>query len=520
MNINDLTNLLASSDGKLITYSGNKRVELYFREIFTIVKGIGLRLKGESFNNTTTLGILAKNSFEWVVADLACIWCGIKLFPLQKAEDIEFYSGISLPFKAVLVDDDYIENKLRIEDLGVRYISIQNLIASVDKPPLKEELDDVQPHYYKDKEVFSYKVTSGSTGIPKVIGQTVESVENSIQGVQDLFNHSVDDRLLVYLPLSLLQQRFWVYSAITYKFTVIIIPAHFFFIAIKQEKPTVIMGVPYIFELIREQFANTLKSNPILQSEYDDFLSTNLNGDKIFYPFKEYLGCNIKYLWTGSAPIASDTVAFFCSLGVPLYQGYGMNETCIASKCFPANNKIGSVGKAFPNVHILIDDESQVLVKSEFPVCANYTVCAEEDKQTFRKDGYIATGDIGYMDKDGYLYIEGRLKEMIVLSNSKKVYPSGIETSLRMNSEIRHCILYGDGRPYLVALIIPSSANVKEEQIKEIIHQHNSQARQENKIYRFCIRFDDLTDAITNQNKILRNKVYQRYAADLENLYN
>jgi len=514
MKINDIIQKLGNSNGKLITFKKSKRIELHFKDLFPIIKRASLWLNKNSLNSTTTLGILANNGFEWVVADLACIWGGVKIFPIQKGEDINLYLSTSLKFSAVLIGSDYMDSQEEIEKFGIQCILLNELIPEEDNIFKHAGLnimpgdENLQPYNYNDKEIFSYKSTSGSTGFPKVIGQSVESTENSIRNGQDLFQHKDDDSILVYLPLNLLHQRYWLYSAIIYQFTVIIVPSRYVFEAIKQEKPTVIMGVPHIYEVIRVEFIKSLGLN----------IGNDLYDNNYSEVFKGYLGGKIRCLWTGSAPIAVDVIEFYFKLGVPMYQGYGMTETCIIAKNFPGNNKIGSVGKPWPNLEIIFDDENQILVKSKFPVSENYAMCSEEDKQTFRDDGYVATGDIGYMDKDGFLFIKGRKKEMIVLSNSKKIYPSEIETKLRCNKEIIHCILYGNEHPYLVALIIPATG-ITEETIKIIINEHNNISKQENQIYRFLIKHADLSDAISNQNKILRSKVYKKYATEFEKLY-
>lgn len=520
MKINDIIERLSQSRGKLIIFHNGKRLERYFRDIYPTVKNAASWLYENGFDDTCTVGIIAKNDFHWVITDLASIWNGIKVIPLESIPEIEYYLKCGLKLSAVAIDNDYAGQSDTIEKYGVKCIRLKELVRIEEPAPAKgRNYGLATPHSYDNKEIFSFKSTSGSTGLPKLIGQTVESVENSIWGVQQLFNHSESDSILVFLPLNLLQQRYWLYSAIIYQFTVIIVPKHYVYAAIMQEQPTVIMGIPYIYECIREDFTRLLERDSNLQTEYERFLITNTNYGSYFKPFMDYMGGRINYLWTGSAPISYDLLEFYFKMGIPIYQGYGMNETCIISKNYPGNNKIGSVGKLFPNVEIRFDHDGQILVKNKYPICTRYTICAEEDKHTFQNDGYIATGDVGSLDEEGFLYITGRLKEMIALSNSKKIFPVPIEEKLRSYYAIRHCIVYGNDQPFLTALIVPADRKIIKSEIKDIIQDYNNSCQSAEQIYRFFIVFDELEGMFTSQNKIRRNKVYEKYADEFKQLY-
>jgi len=495
MKISEIIPALQHSDGKLITISDKTRVELYFKHIYPYILKAAKWLSAQGYDDTCTFGIIAKNSLDWVIADLACICCGIKVLAMESDREIGHFLDKDIKFSAILFDQVYADGLSKIEQQGIRCILLSEFVRSGG---IETSQWEAPHHDYAAKEVFSFRVTSGSMGSPKVIGQTVESVENSIQGIQDLFKHRKQDKILVFLPLNLVQQRYWLYSAIMYEFTVIIMPRNYVFAAIKEEAPTVIMGVPFIYECIQAEFLRVAAADLTLQ---------------------QFLGGRIDYLWTGSAPISNAVLDFYSNLGITIYQGYGMNETCIIAKNFPGNNKIGSVGKLFPNIEIKFDSNSQILVKNKYPVCTYYTVASEEDKNIFRNDGYIETGDIGHMDEEGYLYIDGRIKEMIALSSSKKVFPAKIEEKLRSYTEIKHCVVYGDQRPYLTALVIPTSQDVKESAIKAIIERYNNCSSEEEQIYRFFTVYADYDDLLSGQEKIRRKTAHEKYSAQFQTLY-
>src|SRR5690606_17309951 len=184
------------------------------------------------------------------------------------------------------------------------------------------------------------------------------------------------------------------YSAILFDHDVAVVPHRLALAALRRNRPTVVMGVPEFLETLVKGF--------------------DTQGKEASERFNTFLGGRVRYLWTGSAPITKSTLQIYEQLGVAVFQGYGMNETCIVSKNFPGSNRVGSVGRVLPNKIVRIDSTGQILVKSRFPVTDRYlNMAAQEWETTFRKDGYIATGDTGHFDEGGYLYITGRLKEII-----------------------------------------------------------------------------------------------------------
>ncbi|MGN6601353.1 MAG: AMP-binding protein [Ginsengibacter sp.] len=516
--VNEVIAKMQISTGTVVTFHNRKRIEMTFPELEKLVRRAACYLKGLNLGCTDVVAIIGKNDLEWIIADLACIHLGIKLLPLEPSSSLSHYQSKQLHISAIMASEHFLADIKPAGNHGLPCIPLAALLSAEDP-----QNDEIVTHQYSPVEVLSYKSTSGSTGLPKVIGHSVASINNSLESIQQLFCHKQQDRILVFLPLNLLQQRYWLYSAILYDHTVIIVPKEMVFVAIKQEKPTIIMGVPYIYETIKENFEAMLQKEGSLLREYKSFISRETKTEGRFVPFNEYLGGNINYLWTGSAPISRSSLAFFFEMGIPLYQGYGMNETCIIAKNYGGNNKIGSVGKLFPGIDLRFDQHQQILVKNIHLVCSAYTISSPLDQlTTFREDGYIATGDCGYMDEDGFLFITGRIKDMIVLSSSKKVFPRSIEEKIEKSEDIAHCVVYGDDRPYLVAMLIPNTADATKERMHEIINGFNEQAKEEEKIYSFFIsneKFTEENSRLTNQGKIKRQAVYQQFRDHFNSLY-
>lgn len=510
--INNLLVKLKSNNEKLITFHERKRIEIPFSSLHDSILKAAHYLENKGIGSGSVVVIIGANNLNFIIADLACIYLGAKLLPMDLQSDFSVYKLSELKVNTVLLDEEY-EGRIK-KNKGLNYILLSELTSL-------KELSKKIPHKFQSKEVLSFKSTSGSTGTPKIIGASVEGVENSIQSVQTIFKHSKEDKILVFLPLNLLQQRYWLYSAIHFKFSIIVVPKEYVFMAIKQESPTVIMGVPYVYEIIASDYKRLINKNKELDTAYKSYLKTP--SKTYFKPFMEYLGGNINYLWTGSAPIALEVLEFYSQMGISIYQGYGMNETCIISKNYPKNNKIGSVGKLFPNIKIKFDTQGQILISNQYPVCENYTIASSEDsKQFFLRDGFVATGDTGYLDEDGYLFINGRKKDMIALSSSKKIFPSSLEDKLKENEAIDNCVFFGDNKPYLTALIVPKLKEVSYDNIKIAVDAYNQKVAMEEKIYKFFLineKFSEENKLLTNQNKLKRKKIIEKYKNQFESLY-
>ncbi len=465
------------------------------------------------------IGILANNCYEWVVIDLACLAEGFISVPFDPNGIYDFVELIQ-EYKLSVLMTNISENtseKKSIYPLNAFYKNEAN------------SLGHIKPYEYKADDILTIKFTSGSTQIPKSIETKAKSADDSIASIQELFVHGSHDKIMVFLPLYLLQQRYWIYSSILYNFDIILTSSILAIRAINDAKPTVIMGVPEFCNSIRLKFLRSVEKSFISSVKLRIYKVLNLVSGgflakKIGYkPFKNFLGGKIKYIWTGSAASSIDTLYFYLQMGVNIFQGYGMNEICILSKNYLNNNKIGSVGKLLPNKDVIFDIDGQIFVKNYYEVNDRYYKCAFGDNEnTFTKDGFVATGDLGFMDKEGYLYISGRKKSLIVLSNGKKIEPQKIENKLRQSKIIENCIICGTNHPYLVAVIQPISSHISLIEVKRDIEEINKQLNPEERIYNFHLTDQPFTienGMLTSQFKLRRNIILKEYHNQIEALY-
>jgi len=388
------------------------------------------------------IGILAANRLEWVLLDLAALRLG--------AVTAGFEPGKFGPDPALL--DRYALSVLFTDGPGsaspegqppgppgsgrgprIRPVTdVHDLIGGADPAA------DLPGAPYGPEDPTTIKFTSGSTGQPKGIAATAASIDASIGAVQDLFEHGDQDNLLVFLPLSLLQQRYWIYSALRFGHDVTVSTYEAAFAALRQARPTVVMGVPGFYETARRQVER--RAGP-------DEAAWRAAAARMF-------GGRIRYLWTGSAPARPSTLEFFTRAGLPIYEGYGMNETCIVAKNHPRAHRAGSVGQVLPGKKVLIDADGVVSIWSEHPVCRRYEYAAPgESERVFAPDGTVRTGDLGYLDEDGFLFIRGRADDVIVLDNGKKVIVRPLEEYLKASPAIEECVVLCPTQTHLVAVV-------------------------------------------------------------------
>jgi long-chain acyl-CoA synthetase len=189
--------------------------------------------------------------------------------------------------------------------------------------------------------------------------------------------------------------------------------------------------------------------------------------DKLVYKkIREGTGGKLRIVLSGGAPLARELAEFFWAVGVPIFQGYGLTETSpvLTSNC-PVNRN-GSSGKAIPHVELRIADDGEILAKGPC-VMQGYYKNAEATREVFTEDGWFKTGDIGHIDKDGYLFITDRKKDMIKTAGGKFVAPQPIENALKTSRYISNAMVVGDQRRFVVAIIVPNFSGISSKAAEE-----------------------------------------------------
>lgn len=513
--LNEMLRRLPSSRGSIETYEDGQWRRRSFDEVNRDVLGVVERLRRLGLSDGDRVGICGPNSYAWAVLDLACLFMGCMTVPYESDEERDC--------DTLRWSDD-----LSLLVSHIHHGSVACQVLAFDRVLALDMLmpHDQEPQHYRPTDVVTVKFTSGSTGASKAIEPMVRSIDASIAAVQEMYRHGSLDRILVFLPLSLLQQRYWIYSAILFDYCVIVTSSPFALHVAQSRHPTVVMGVPGFFEEVRAAYELMLATSRMLQFRHSVYIAAQKWLPPLrhlgFSPFKQMLGGRIRYLWTGSAPCTYETISLFHRLGLELFQGYGMTETCIVSKNHARANRLGSAGRVLGHKRVTFAPDGELLVHSAVGLNSGYSVCAPgENERTFSSDGTVNTGDLGYLDADGYLFITGRKKNLIALADGRKVNPLPIEVSLSQTTGLAHCVVVGDGRPFIGALLFDPQGRSRET-FQEAVAAVNATTSSPEQVVRFAIVA--CTPCVENgllsgQFKIRRSEVLRLFAPQIDALY-
>jgi long-chain acyl-CoA synthetase len=267
--------------------------------------------------------------------------------------------------------------------------------------------------------------------------------------------------------------------------------------------------------------------------------------ESLFKNVRGLFGTKIRECVTGAAPIAPEILEFFYACGVPVMEGYGMTETSTSStvnRPEPGGFRFGSVGKPQQGVEVRIGDDGEVLIKGP-NIFQGYYKNEDATRETL-EDGWLHTGDLGRLDEDGFLYITGRKKDIIITAGGKNITPANLENGLKQSRWISQAVVIGDRRPYLIALVTldPEEAPALAEQlglddgslpalsqneavraeVQKVVDEVNSHVGPVEQIKRFEILDHDLsqeTGELTPTLKVKRNVVHEKFADVVDRVY-
>ncbi|HEX6342169.1 AMP-binding protein [Umezawaea sp.] len=465
---------------------------LSLAEVDARATAVALRLRELGIGRRDRVGIMARNSREWVLLDIAVLKLGAVTAGFEPgrfdSEEVVRDFGLS----ALFTDSPDADGRV-VLDIAV----IADWAGDgAESEPLHTGYDAA--------DICAIKFTSGSTGMPKGLEATVASVNSALDATQDMFAHGDGDNLLVFLGNWFLQQRYWIYSALVFGHDVTLASVDDVLDVAPLAAPTVVMGVPGFYEDVKTRIEAT-GATP---------------GTEVI---QKWLGGRIRYLWTGSAPASRAVLEFFNDNGVPLYEGYGLNETCIVSKNHPGAFRLGSVGRVLPGKRVRFDQDGVLIVGSTHPINTRYTWSAPGvNEKTFLPTGEVKTYDVGYVDDDGFLFVQGRVDDVIALGTGYNVLAPMIEHLVREHPAVHECVLHGSGRQFLSAVVSPASPDVDEADLRRFVRSLNEGLLEEQRVQAVVLaaeRFSIENGMLTGQFKPRRKDIHTRYAAELESIY-
>jgi long-chain acyl-CoA synthetase len=372
---------------------------------------------------------------------------------------------------------------IRGESSDPRVVTLQSLIekgAGVDVAEFERRARAVRP---EDLATLIY--TSGTTGTPKGVMLTHDNIASNVSNALTDIDIRNDQTALSFLPLSHSFERtvdycyFYRGTTIAYAESVATVAQN-----MGEAKPHVFVSVPRVYEkVLARVHEGAAAGSPIKQKIFawavdvgkrslpwrlknqkpPGLLGIQLGlADKlVFSKIKERLGGRFLFALSGGAPLARDVAEFFWGAGIPIYEGYGLSETSpVISVNTPKAVKMGTVGRPIPGVEVKIAADGEILSRGPNTM-KGYWNMPQETAEVIDADGWFHTGDIGELDKDGFLSITDRKKELIINAYGKNVAPAPIENSLKSSRFIGQAVVIGDRRKFLSALLVPDFEALK-----------------------------------------------------------
>jgi long-chain acyl-CoA synthetase len=560
---------------------GDKWISRSFTEVLEICRPLGLGLTALGVEKGDRVSILANTRQEWTYFDFAALSIGATVVPIYQTNSPEEcrYVLENSDSKVVVVEDaeqlekvkrvrsqlPQLEHVVMMVGSDPEAISMEDLAAKgagVDASVWEQRYTSVTP-----EDICTFIYTSGTTGPPK--GCVIS--HGNYRAMLDMVNSTSviepEDVTYLYLPLAhsfaLLIQlgSFDLGSAIAYweRDPLKILPN------MAELKPTYFPSVPRIFEKIytaatsgmekagglkkrifdwsievgakmREVERSGRKPGFLLQRKY------KFADEKVLSKIRALFGGNLRLAVSGAAPINPDILRFFDAAGVLVLEGWGMTETSTAATiATPDDFKIGTIGKPFPGCEVTIAEDGEILVKGP-NVFQGYHKNPEATAETI-VDGWLHTGDLGEVDSDGFIRITGRKKDIIITAGGKNITPANLEAEIKQHPLVSQCVVVGDRRPYLVALVTldPEEAlayakehNLPEDpaalasdpDVKASIDAHVEKINQNfarvEQVKKIAILPHDLsqeTGELTPTMKVKRAVVTQKHENEIEQLY-
>ena len=455
--------IIKHKNGDKVTYE-NKT----YKNLLEDINSFGTKLYDLGFKNKR-IAVVGRNRYEWVVAHLSNLLGGIVSIPLDKELQVDELESCLVRSKAdvVVFDEKYIEN---IEEIKRRNnTNLKEYICMSKNENYKDFwslLKDGKNLLKKGKKEYvsakidSYKMaillfTSGTTDKSKAVMLSQKNIASNVYAMQLVEDFKSTDVNLAFLPFHHIfgstEMIVMLSAGIATAF-----PDGLRYVAqnLQEYKVSIFVGVPLLIEAIYKKIEQEVekkgKTKLINKAKKISNFLLKIGIDvrrKLFKEVIDALGGSMRFVISGGAPLDKKVAQGFNELGIKLVQGYGLTETApVISAENHKKVKYGSIGIPMDNVEVEIVDKDEdgigeLRVKGPNVMLGYYE--NEEETNKVLKDGWFYTGDLGYFDKDGFLFLTGRRKDMIVLKNGKKVFPEELETLINRLDIVEECIVFG-----------------------------------------------------------------------------
>jgi len=470
-------------------------VDVSHGEVLGQAHALALALRELKLAKTDRVALLSENRLEWTVADLGILFAGgvtVPVYPTLITSQVEY----------ILKDADvrvaFVSNKAQAAKVAalranlpllVHVITFDDDAAGNGAQPFSELLErgralastkspadlagEVAP-----TDWASIVYTSGTTGEPKGAILTHKNFMTNVRMNLDAFAIGTGDAYLSVLPLSHVFERVVCYVMMTAGVPIAYSESiETAMTNLKDIRPTIVCFVPRIFEKFYDGIHHQVESGSSAQRGMFNWAvkvgTSAVNSRQarrfspltrlqhkialaiVFKKIRSRVGGRVRFFISGSAPLARNIIEFFHAAGLPVLEGYGLTETSpVVTVNTLTHWRFGTVGRPLRGEEVRIESDGEIVVRGD-NVMQGYLKKAD-DTAAVLKDGWFYTGDIGEIDKDGYLSVTDRKKDLIATAGGKKIAPQPIENRMRQQPMVAEAIMVGNGRPYITMLIVPN----------------------------------------------------------------
>jgi long-chain acyl-CoA synthetase len=542
-------------------HDGDDWAELSYEELGQSTREIAGGLIQLGIEPGQRVAILSETRAEWTLADLGGILAGAQVVPIYQTASAEEARHVLEDSEAQLVFCEDAEKLATVRE-AADGLDVEHIVlfegeddGAISLEELRERgrgrEEDVERRVegIEPDDVFTLIYTSGTTGPPKGCVLTHANYRANCEMLEQAIELEDDEVLYIFLPLAHALSRMTQMATLDVGATL----AYWrgdkdkALDDLREIGPTIFPSVPRIFEKIYEEAQGKAggkvkgklldkaidvgrqvrelerkgeEPGPVLKAEHD------LADKQIFSEVRALFGGNLRFAVTGAAPVDKTILEFFDACGVLILEGYGATETsAVTAANSPDDFRFGTVGKGLEGGEIKISDDrddegrGEILVRGPH-VFQGYHGLEEETRDSF--DGeWFKTGDLGTLDDDGFLTVSGRTKEIIVTSSGKNITPTNIEEKIEQSSAVSQAVVYGDDRPYLVALI-EADDGAGEDQVQQAIDDANSDLAKIEQVKKFKLLDRELSQdegELTPTLKLKREVVYDNFSEEIDALY-
>ena len=494
----DAVERFASLPAALRHKVGGRWVALTHREVEERVRAVSLGLRELGVRPGDRVSILSENRPEWAIADYACLCAraaDVPIYPTLPAKQVEYIlhdSGAVLVFCSTAAQlAKVLEARAALpalrhvvvfdaaarRDGAISFADLEALgrNAVAKYPQFRAEALAVEPD-----QLATLIYTSGTTGDPKGVMLSHNNLWSNVQCSLRMISVGVGDECLSMLPLSHVFERMVDYTM--FNAGVVINYAESFELVrqnLQEVRPTVVLSVPRFYEKVYAAvLENALSGSGVKRRIFfwakragEDWATYRLAGLRVptglalkhaladrlvFAKLRARTGGRLKLFFSGGAPLSPEIAKFFFSARLPVAEGYGLTETSPVLTINPPERiKIGTVGKAIPEVQIKIAADGEILAKGP-GIMQGYYNKPDATREALDADGWFHTGDIGDLDADGYLKITDRKKDLIVTAGGKNIAPQPIENLVKTSKFVANAVMLGDKRKFPIMLVVPN----------------------------------------------------------------